>query len=133
MASRFDIIEGQSRDVVNDKPWATSQLWQAQPLTSQPSAYPRTYGMAFDIWGLPTEKRMTEQYDSDRNTSVLVTVQSFRVSNHQIALAVGWQLVDPQGLYWNVLGIESSGPGTTKWQIGRDNAVLATPDRKTGR
>jgi hypothetical protein len=136
----LDVIKANSASVVSNGPSGSVELWTAQSLISQPGVEPRVYSSLFDIYGLQTQIRQSQIYDNDKQNYKLFKVSSFRVSTQTSltgdapapTLYIGDQVVDTNGIYWQVLGIQSEGPGTRAYSIGYEVGAIAGPDRHGG-
>lgn len=130
---RLDTIKAQTAAVLGLGPAGMVEGWQYRALSGLPTAQPRAYTDWGEIHGLPSERRVVETYDADRQVSARQETQKFRVNQYQPILYPGDQLQDPAGLVWAVLGTQSSGPGTVAYQIAREIGMLGqAADRKGG-
>jgi hypothetical protein len=91
------------------------------------------------VFGLQTQIRESELFDDGKKVYKKFRVSSFRVSlnsnNGDISvppLYIGDQVADPAGIFWQVLGQLSAGPGSVAYSIGYEIGLLAGPDRGGG-
>ena len=136
MPSRLDIVRENTHAVLDNETGLTEDGYFRQ-LTSQATATPRTYGDWIYCQVLITGMRHEQSYDDTRQGHRITKRASLRISDRWGPLAVGYQYCrdphkTPSDEVWQVLGIESGVPGSTRWQIGRDIPVIATADRKGG-
>lgn len=106
--------------------------WQYRKMTSEPDVEPRTYGTATDIEGHQSTHVHQETFQTERGVWVREERCSFRVSSATTVLVQGDQLADPNGVYWAVMGVASTGIGTVRYDLSRQVPLLAEGNRGGG-
>ncbi len=113
--------------------FAPTAGWSYRRLTSGPAAEERTYGAWTSVDAHVTGKSTTEAYD-DQSAHARKEVARFRVSSALAELHQGDQVKDGQTkpIVWAVMGIVSSGIGTTAYMIERTIDLRAELNRQGG-
>lgn len=118
MTLRAD-IQTQLRDVVSVTS-GIGETWQYRAVSSAPGVEPRTYGALTDLVGHQSNRSHSEAFQDNRGAWVRQERCGFRVSDATTELTQGDQLVDPNGIYWAIVGIMSTGVGTRRYDLVRD-------------
>lgn len=133
--SRLDTVAENSRAVVGAGPNGLSETWTYARLTSKINASPRTYDAVWtDFPALVTRGSHQQVYDTERAEFSRHSAAVIRCPDNAIvpALTQGDIVKDPEGVAWAILGIPSSGPGTTLYSLGRDEILLGDAMRGGG-
>lgn len=119
-----DTITTALREVVSATT-GIGETWTYRQLTSAYDAEAKTYGTAANIVGHQSNRTHTEPYRTDLGVWVRSERCGFRVADNTTELKQGDQLTDPNGVYWNVSGVLSTGVGTRRYDLSREVPLFA--------
>lgn len=119
-----DIVTTAARLVVS----TFGETWQYRQRTSTGAATP-AFGSYTDIVVHETQRTWAEEYDEERDQYIRRERCSARTSDADVSLVAGDQLKDTNGGVWAVVAVASSGPGSRRYDLQRDNAILQSPRR----
>ncbi len=120
------------RTILRTVPSLLGANWYYSRLTSGPASQTRTHSTPTVFAVLVTNRTTVEEYDNDRQAWTRRERARARCSDALLDLHQGDQLIDPDGVVWAVMGMLSSGIGTTAYHIERVIPLQAAPNRRGG-
>ncbi len=125
-------VRSAMQTVLRTVPSILGENWWYQRLTSGPAAEARTYGTVTAVAVLVSARITAEEYDERNSVWKRRERARLRTSDVLADLHQGDQVIDPNGVFYAVSGIESSGTGTIAYSIVRDIPLRAGPNRGGG-
>lgn len=127
MTSVIPQIQQALRMVVGD---FLSTKAQYHSMLSNAVTEPREYGPWLAITGVLAGGTARQDYDQQRGRYQTVSLISYRVRDSGPKLKQGDQVKLADGIIWNVVGIDSSGPGSIRYSLERvAGSIVAGGDR----